>query len=437
MIINRRSDPQYRLTGFVPDSRQIPRMRVAELPSRLLRARFETVDFVGRETELEMLADWCAEPDDLSVLLVHGPGGQGKTRLLRQFATKQSKVGWGVWQARHQMDTEALGDTEISRAAPGENGLLVIIDYAERWPKADLEALVKDPELRSGTGPVRLLLAARPAGIWWRSFQNWLREELEVQAMPIELSPLGRQISRWDLYTSALRSFAEILDVSDIEGLDPPADFDNEEGFELVLAVHMAALAAVDARAHGVTAPADLARISAYLLQREYSHWEKLKSHSGDRVSTSPQVMGRAVFTATLTGPLSGDLRWDEAIDILQATRVATSPDVASAVLTDYDLCYPCATDDMVLQPLYPDLLGEDFIALAMPGHGLEHDHPSDAWAAGVTTRLFISDTAPKPSPARMRTAVTVLVLQPHLEIMDSALIVEPAGASLMAAAPA
>lgn len=42
-----------------------------------------------------------------------------------------------------------------------------------------------------------------------------------------------------------------------------------EDAFGLVLAVHMAALAAVDAHARGGQAPADPAALSAYLLDRE------------------------------------------------------------------------------------------------------------------------------------------------------------------------
>lgn len=414
-------DPPYLLTGFSGTRPSLSRERAVELPSRMLRARFEAVQFVGRNAELAQLADWCGSSADVSVLLIHGPGGQGKTRLLQRFAAAQTEAGWTVWQARHQMDTNGISDPEIEPAEPSEQGVLVIADYAERWPKADIQKLVKDTRVSSGAEPVRLLLAARPTGIWWRSLRNWLNEELEVQATAIELSPLGCQVPRRELFTAALHRFADVLGVSGIEQIELPAFLDRE-GVDQVLAVHMAALAAVDACGRGVHAPEDLPRISAYLLRREYAHWEKLYAHAGEMVSTSPKTMGHAVFAATLAGPLSGDRRWDEGIEILEAAQVTDSRDTAERILTDHDLCYPSPVGDMVLQPLYPDRLGEDFLALAIPGHGLEQDHPSDPWASGAVTRLTMLDAKRESSVARISKAIIVLTAAserwPHLRLV-------------------
>ena len=406
------------------------RARAAELPSRLLRAQFEAIQFVGREEELIELTGWCASADGLSVLLVHGPGGQGKTRLLRRFAAVQAKAAWTVWQARHQMDADAISASEVPPGSPGERGVLVIADYAERWPRTDLQELVEGIRQDSGGRPVRFLLAARPAGTWWRSLRYWLKEEFEVPATALALSPLGGKIPRRELFTAAVGRFSEVLGVSGAELLEAPADLD-KEGFDQVLAVHMAALAAVDAHGRGVPLPGDFSRISAYLLQREYAYWERLHASSGGPDSTSPTVMGRAVFTATLAGPLSGDRRWDDGVKILQGVGVAESRDAADAILNIHGLCYPCPVGDMLLQPLYPDQLGEDFLALATPGHGLEQDHPPDPWASRAAIRLTTSSPDYEPPPAQVRKAVTVLTAAaerwPHLR---------PALADLLRAAP-
>jgi hypothetical protein len=47
-------------------------------PSGLLAASSRIMPFVGRATELGKLRGWRDTPDALSVMLVHGPGGQGK-----------------------------------------------------------------------------------------------------------------------------------------------------------------------------------------------------------------------------------------------------------------------------------------------------------------------------------------------------------------------
>ena len=52
--VNFRNDSPYRLVGFDPAPAQVSRARAAELPSRLLRAQFEAIQFVGRERGLRL-----------------------------------------------------------------------------------------------------------------------------------------------------------------------------------------------------------------------------------------------------------------------------------------------------------------------------------------------------------------------------------------------
>jgi hypothetical protein len=65
-----------------------------------LAARHEVVDFTGRDAELTELAGWRDDPEPGSaVRLVHGPDGQGKTRLAAQFAGLSVALGWTVGAA--------------------------------------------------------------------------------------------------------------------------------------------------------------------------------------------------------------------------------------------------------------------------------------------------------------------------------------------------
>jgi hypothetical protein len=94
---------------------------VRRQPSRLLAARHQVVDFTGRERELTELAVWRDDPDlGLAVTLLHGPGGQGKTRLAAQFAQQSAELDWTVAYAVHRSyDTAPTAGLDAARV----NGL--------------------------------------------------------------------------------------------------------------------------------------------------------------------------------------------------------------------------------------------------------------------------------------------------------------------------
>ena len=142
----------------------------------------------------------------------------------------------------------------------------------------------------------------------------------------------------------------------------------------------MAALVAVDARATGQRLPPDIAGLTMYLLDREQLHWARLYGDSTAAAEaaerpyrTPPEVMNQAVFTAALTGTVT--------------------PDIGAVLLENLQLPIPGRSSRprrllpawrpgqaTVLEPLYPDRLAEDFLALTMPGHAA--DYPAQLWAA-------------------------------------------------------
>ena len=67
-----------------------------ELPSRLVNARFEVVDFTGRGSELGQLHEWRRNSPSLAVRWLHGPAGAGKTRLAAKFASESATDNWKV-----------------------------------------------------------------------------------------------------------------------------------------------------------------------------------------------------------------------------------------------------------------------------------------------------------------------------------------------------
>jgi tetratricopeptide (TPR) repeat protein len=80
----------------------------------------------------------------------------------------------------------------------------------------------------------------------------------------------------------------------------------------------------------------------------------------------------------------------------------------ADRIIDDHNTCYPPADIRTVFEPLHPDRLGEDLIALSTPGHG----HPSITrlerdWTPESITGLLASGPQP---PVWGAAAVTVLV---------------------------
>jgi hypothetical protein len=55
-----------------------------------------SLTLLGRDGDLHALAAWLEGPDPISVQVVVGGGGRGKTRLAQNFAIKLKTNGWPV-----------------------------------------------------------------------------------------------------------------------------------------------------------------------------------------------------------------------------------------------------------------------------------------------------------------------------------------------------
>ena len=104
------------------------------------------------------------------------------------------------------------------------------------------------------------------------------------------------------------------------------------------------------------------------------------------RVSASQDSMRHTVFVATLAGPLS---RMD-AISIVKLTQLAESRDVARTLIDEHARCYVPLASATVMQPLQPNLLGEDYIACHLAGAPIG-EYVAD-WASSVAERVFAVD---------------------------------------------
>ncbi|MEW2121214.1 hypothetical protein AB0945_39975 [Streptomyces sp. NPDC005474] len=354
-----------------------------DLPSRVLNSRFAVVDFIGREQELADLRHWRGHGPRLSVQWLHAPGGQGKSRLATQFAKESTAAGWTV-------ATAARGPG-VAHPPPGSQdlrtktraGVLLVVDYADRWPVTHLTWLLSNTLLHRDTGQARVLLLARSRDPWpaVRASVANLQADASTRALP-PLADGGGQVGdseRHDMFLAARDAFAALYGVP-ARIIAPPDELSGPD-FGLTLAVHLAALAAVDRHAHAapVATAQNMTGLTAYLLDRERRHWHTL--HEAGTLSSTTAEISRTAFVAALTGSLP----YREAKGTLERAGLGAEAD---RLLTDHAYCYPPGACDTVLEPLYPDRLAEDFLALSLPGHRLP-DHAADPWAAGIPELLL------------------------------------------------
>ncbi|MFD7934591.1 tetratricopeptide repeat protein [Streptomyces sp. NPDC059755] len=360
--------PVYLLQNWQPAVPADPAW-LRELPSRMLNSRFEVVPFTGRETELSELRAWRDGGPRLAARWIHAPGGQGKTRLAARFADETRDGGWRVVTAVHGPGSVQPPPGSQDLTLDGHGGVLLVVDYADRWPLTHLTWLFSNALLHQDL-PARILLLARTADAWPAVRASLANHRATASSRALDAPPDGPA-----MYQAARDAFAVRygFPVGSVPGSAPP--------YELTLALHMAALVVVDAQVHGRRAPTDLAGLTVYLLDREHLHWATLHARC-DAGATPPAAMNKVVFAAALAGAADRT----HGVEVVRALRLGTPVD---RVLDDHAHCYPPEPDsgDTVLEPLYPDRLAEDFLALTLPGH--QADYPAMEWAEEVIDALL------------------------------------------------
>ena len=371
----------------VPDLRSRP-------PSQLLTAQNRVVPFSDREVELADLTAWRDSDARHMMRLLHGGGGQGKTRLADRVFEDAEQAGWQVLAARHVTDVRYRSRVaESDSVVEGPARTLVVVDYADRWPLDDLALLVAEIEHRRA-GAIRILLLARSAAWWgplryrWQG-QGWMLDQMLLN--PVAESPDT-------IYRRALGRFAEIL--GGIDAVDPMIGQGVGVPPGSILSIHMSALAAVLAHHHQEAAPPDAALVSSFLFDRERAYWEGARS--AGRITVRANTMSRAVFGAVLSGPM----RHDQAILLLELLGVCSGAESSDLVLDDHGLLYPAVESPHVLEPLYPDRLAEDFVALRIPGGPAGGESP-DPWVLTALRRLVGEQV-----PSEVRRRVLALLVE-------------------------
>ncbi|MEV4071304.1 tetratricopeptide repeat protein [Nonomuraea fuscirosea] len=234
----------------------------------LLMARHAVVPFLGRREELAELRAWATtEPGPLSIAVLSGRGGMGKTRLAGELCVELESEGWdaGFLPLDAVADpltdrgpvTDPLADRGAVAGPLADRGTatdpltaqdislealrptLLVVDRPE--PSAPLVGELIRRLAKHGHNPrVRLLLLVREPGEadWWRRLDTaaggWLRR-LNTTTVRLNSRPLTLP-ERTEHALAAMKAFAPSR-----AALPSPPRLDDPE-YGLPLHVHLAAL---------------------------------------------------------------------------------------------------------------------------------------------------------------------------------------------------
>ena len=172
--------------------------------------------FVGRERELEFFDSLFTDDPPAQVVLVHGPGGIGKSTLLREVARRGEEKGWHS----HLVEGRELAPVpgEIERALNGvdaDRQPLVLFDTYERMSAAG--GWLRGRLLPSLPARSLVVLAGRtaPEPEWFQGGWERLATELKLEPLPLDDAhalvrahgladeELARQLVAWVLNSCA------------------------------------------------------------------------------------------------------------------------------------------------------------------------------------------------------------------------------------------
>ncbi|MEQ9565480.1 MAG: tetratricopeptide repeat protein [Pseudomonadales bacterium] len=147
-------------------------------PAKALSWRYALTDLIGRNADMGALTEWAkASPGELSMRLLSGVGGSGKTRLASELVSRLNEQGQ-KWNAGF-LGKDCDGVTTFFTPM---DGVLLIIDYPEER-MGFVQALIDGLRDRSQAHvSVRILLLSRLDETHWRHASTTLGHRFSVQS---------------------------------------------------------------------------------------------------------------------------------------------------------------------------------------------------------------------------------------------------------------
>jgi TPR repeat protein len=319
----------------------------------LLRPELGIVPFRGREPERDELLAWCADAAPISLALLTGIGGTGKTRLAAELCRACADEGWLVGFLMPEVTADG-----VRPLADAASSLLLVIDDAHS--RSGVIGDLLQTLVRRRSAATRILLLARERGTWWeKTLPQLVQEELDAalaleaatvkKLSAVEPSVAGREAA----FDEAAHAFAERTGCP-ISGSPP----DLSDGlFERILFIHLAALTNVGREGDEPEPKMIRDDLVKAALGREERYWTDTAGEVG--ITVDATVLKRAVVAATLA-TAAGEAE--------AATALAAVPDLAGDGLEAVRRQIARWLRDLYpgegwFRPLEPDVLGEALVA--------------------------------------------------------------------------
>ncbi len=334
----------------------------------LLDPLYEVAPFTGRAEERQVLLSWLGGLETHSVRALVGPPGSGKTRLAVEVARAWAGSESKALLARHWVDggrTTRGDDLQIDYLLLGWPTMVVLVEHADHWPRADLIQLIR--RCRRGER-ARFILTARSETFWARLTDALHAEGCSVEP-PLTIATIDDVDECRQLTLGAINAFSSHLGVS-AESATPYSE--------------------------GPATPLDLCALAlAEVLGLPASSDGPARRLIRNDLAYQPE--------ATLLAVLARDLPAEEADRLLSIAGMAPATDW----FADYQLSYPGPFTSGTLVCPYPGgLLGE---LLSMVVEQQTGQHAQNVLIALVGALAQASESGDMPYEEHLASAVTVL----------------------------
>ena len=308
-------------------------------PSDYLNARYQIVPFFAREEERRTLSAWGDAPVQLSARLVHGAGGQGKTRLAMQVAADARRAGWRAGFLRNDADKASL-DALFESA----DKVLAILDYTEGKSPL-IERFIEAASARREADDaikVRFLILARNAGLWWINLQQAEGDMGRIlnQAETIQLEPVApNRTDRAAMFDRAVQGFSALPEIEPHAALEDRPNLDeraNATALEILIAAY--------AWVRGDSVPYQPKDLLSYAVRRERQYWRRRLPNADELGVESVDLIE---FVVVLISVLQGAV--DDEGAVLLSTEAIASAKAAGATL-------PAGSDETRFAKLLTDI---------------------------------------------------------------------------------